>query len=149
MKLALASDHGGYELKVELKAYLEKKGYKIVDLGTDSEASTDYPKWGEKCAKYVVEGKADKGIVLCGTGIGISIAANKVKGARCALVTSETMAKMAAEHNQANILALGGRTTSTEDAKKYIDIWLSTPPDLAERHVKRVEMLNNMNLLVL
>lgn len=144
MKIAMASDHGGFELKAELKEYLEGKGYEIVDLGTDSADSTDYPKWGKACSEYVVNGNADKGIVLCGTGIGISIAANKVKGARCALVTSEETAKMAAEHNQANLLSIGGRTTSVEDAKKYIDIWLSTPPDLAERHVKRVGMLNEM-----
>ena len=144
MKIAMASDHGGYELKLELIPYLESKGYEVIDLGTDNSDSTDYPSWGEACSEYVVNGKADKGIVLCGTGIGISIAANKVKGARCALVTSEEMAKMAAEHNQANVLSLGGRTTTTEEAKKYIDIWLSTPADLAERHVKRVEMLNAM-----
>ena len=144
MKIAMASDHGGFALKAELKAYLESKGYEIVDLGTDSADSTDYPKWGKECSEYVVSGNAEKGIVLCGTGIGISIAANKVKGARCALVTSEEAAKMAAEHNQANLLSLGGRTTSVAEAKKYVDIWLSTPPDLAERHVKRVGMLNEM-----
>ena len=144
MKLAMASDHGGYELKCELIPYLESEGYEVVDLGTDSADSTDYPYWGKACSEYVVNGNADKGIVICGTGIGISIAANKVKGARCALVTSEEMAKMAAEHNQSNLLSLGGRTTNLEEAKKYIDIWLSTPADLAERHVKRVEMLNLM-----
>jgi ribose 5-phosphate isomerase B len=144
IRIALASDHGGFELKAELLRYLEDEGYDVVDLGTYSEESTDYPVWGKKCAEFVVSGDADKGIVLCGTGIGISIAANKVHGARCALVTSAQMAKMAAEHNQANILALGGRTTSLSDAKEFVNVWLGTEPDTASRHVKRVEMLNEM-----
>jgi ribose 5-phosphate isomerase B len=144
MKIALASDHGGYELKEKVKDYLTTNGYNIVDLGTYSEESVDYPKFGKKCADCVVGGAANRGIVFCGTGIGISIAANKVKGARCALVTSEFTAKMAAEHNQANLLAFGGRTTEFDQAIQYIEIWLSTPADTAERHVRRVEMLNEM-----
>jgi ribose 5-phosphate isomerase B len=144
MKIALASDHGGFELKTKVAEYLQSKGIEVNDLGTHSEESTDYPVWGRKCAEAVAGGEADKGIVFCGTGIGISMAAGKVKGIRCALVTSEFMAEMAAAHNQANVLALGGRTTTFEDAKTYIDTWLATPPDLAERHVKRVSMLNQM-----
>jgi ribose 5-phosphate isomerase B len=142
MRIALASDHGGFELKNKVAGYLSAKDFEIVDLGTYSDESTDYPVWGKKCADAVVSGEADRGIVFCGTGIGISIAANKVHGARCALVTSELMAQMAAEHNQANMLALGGRTTAFEDAASFIDIWLRMPPDLSERHVRRVEMLN-------
>jgi ribose 5-phosphate isomerase B len=144
MKIALASDHGGYELKEKIKGYLTAKGYEVDDLGTNSGESVDYPIFGKKCAEYIVNGSADKGIVFCGTGIGISIAANKVHGARCALVTSTFMAQMAAEHNQANLLAFGGRTTEYDDAVKYIEIWLTTPADTAERHVHRVEMLNEM-----
>jgi ribose 5-phosphate isomerase B len=144
MKIALASDHGGFDLKNQIADYLKSKGIEVSDLGAHSAESTDYPAWGKKCAEAVVSGEADKGIVFCGTGVGISIAANKVKGARCALVTSEFMAKMAAEHNQANLLALGGRTTSLENAKLYVDAWLETPPDFSERHVRRVEMLNAM-----
>jgi ribose 5-phosphate isomerase B len=144
MKIVLASDHGGFELKTKIGEYLKASGIEVSDLGVYSEESTDYPVWGRKCAEAVMAGDADKGIVFCGTGIGISIAANKVKGIRCALVTSEFMAEMAAAHNQANMLALGGRTTSPQDAKLYIDAWLNTPPDLAERHVKRVNMLNAM-----
>ncbi|MDR1953232.1 MAG: ribose 5-phosphate isomerase B [Clostridiales Family XIII bacterium] len=144
MRIAIASDHGGFSLKEDLRQYLKGEGHDVVDLGTDSEASVDYPIYGQKCAQYVVDGKADKGIVLCGTGIGISIAANKVKGARCALCTSETLAELAANHNAANLIALGGRTTSFDEAVTYIEKWLSTPFDGGERHVKRVNMLNEL-----
>jgi ribose 5-phosphate isomerase B len=140
----MASDHGGFALKEGLKSYLTGEGHEIVDLGTDSEDSTDYPIYGEKCAEYVVSGKAEKGIVLCGTGIGISIAANKVKGARCALCASEILAELAANHNDANLIALGGRTTSLEDAVKYTKKWLATAFDGGERHVRRVKMLTEM-----
>jgi ribose 5-phosphate isomerase B len=144
MKIALASDHGGFELKDQIAEYLKSRGIEVNDLGTYSEEPVDYPVWGKKCAEAVVSGEVDKGIVFCGTGVGMSIAANKVNGARCALVTGEFMAKMAAAHNQANLLALGGRTTSLENAKLYVDTWLETPPDLSERHVRRVDMLNAM-----
>jgi ribose 5-phosphate isomerase B len=142
MKIALASDHGGFELKESVKNWLSEQGYEVADLGTDDESSVDYPPYGVKCAEYVVAGKADKGIVFCGTGIGISIAANKVKGARCALCTSETLAELAASHNQANLIALGGRTTTATEARAYIQRWLATPPDLGPRHVHRVALIN-------
>jgi ribose 5-phosphate isomerase B len=144
MRIALASDHGGFELKTKVAEYLQSSGIEVSDLGTHSDESTDYPIWAKKCAEAVVSGEADKGIVFCGTGVGVSIAANKVRGARCALVTSDTMARLAAEHNQANLLALGGRTTSFEEAKSYIGTWLAAPPDLSERHVRRVAMLDLM-----
>jgi ribose 5-phosphate isomerase B len=144
MIIALASDHGGFELKEEIRVYLDSKGHKTEDLGAYSDKSVDYPVYGEKCAKYVVDGMADRGIVFCGTGIGVSIAANKVKGARCALLTSEFHAEMAAAHNHANVIALGGRTTALEDAIAYIERWLSTPEDHTERHERRVSELNDM-----
>jgi ribose 5-phosphate isomerase B len=144
MRIAMASDHGGFELKERLREYLKGKGHEVVDLGTDSDASVDYPVYGKKCAEYVTGGDADKGIVICGTGIGVSIAANKVKGARCALCANETLAELAANHNKANLIALGGRTTSFEDAVKYVEIWLDTPFDGGERHVRRVQMLTEM-----
>ncbi|MDR2156521.1 MAG: ribose 5-phosphate isomerase B [Clostridiales Family XIII bacterium] len=144
MRIAMASDHGGFELKEQLKEYLKGKGHEIVDLGTDGEASVDYPAYGKRCAEYVVGGGADKGIVVCGTGIGISIAANKVRGARCAVCASETMARLAANHNDANLLALGGRTTSFEEAAKYTEVWLSTPFDCGERHTRRVRAITEM-----
>ena len=110
MLIAIASDHGGYALKETIKEYLRERGEKIVDLGTTSEESVDYPVYGKACAEAVAAGKADCGIVCCGTGIGISIAANKVKGIRCGLCTSVEMAELTRKHNNANMLALGGRS---------------------------------------
>ena len=131
MRIAIASDHGGFELKNEIKKYLEEqkssgnpidetgeKIEEIIDLGTDSEESVDYPEYGKKCAEAVTGGAADRGIVVCGTGIGISIAANKVRGARCALCTSVHMAEMTRRHNDANMLALGAKTVSEEEAEQ-------------------------------
>ena len=141
MKIAVASDHGGYKLKEYLKKYLEEKGEEVIDLGTDSEESVDYPVYGKACGEAVVSGKADRGIVCCGTGIGISIAANKVKGVRCALCTDVHMAEMSRKHNNANVLALGGRTTSDEDARKITEAWLDTGLE-GGRHQRRVNMLD-------
>ena len=126
MIIAVASDHGGFALKDIVKKHLLERGFKVVDLGTDSEASVDYPVYGKACGEAVASGKADIGIVVCGTGIGISIAANKVKGIRCGLCTSVEMAKLTKQHNNANILALGGRTTAPELAVEIVDAWLDT-----------------------
>jgi ribose 5-phosphate isomerase B len=144
MKIAIASDHGGYELKQQLISHMKEQGHEIVDLGTDSDASVDYPVYGKKCAEFVVGGGAERGIVLCGTGIGISIAANKVHGARCALVASDELARLSYNHNHANLIALGGRTTSFEEAARWVGIWLETPFDGGERHTRRVGMLTEM-----
>ncbi len=141
MKIAVASDHGGYRLKEYLKKYLKEKGEEVIDLGTDSEGSVDYPVYGKACGEAVVSGKADRGIVCCGTGIGISIAANKVNGVRCALCTDVHMAEMSRKHNNANVLALGGRTTSDEEAEKITEAWLSTGFE-GGRHQRRVNMLD-------
>ncbi len=143
MKIAIASDHGGFGLKEHLKNFLEERGYKVVDLGTHSEDSVDYPVYGKACADAVISGVAEKGIVICGTGIGISIAANKGKGIRCALCTDIHMASMAKRHNDANILAMGGRTTDFETAEAITDMWLNTPFE-GGRHQRRVDMLNDM-----
>jgi ribose 5-phosphate isomerase B len=144
MRIAIASDHGGYELKEQLIPYLRQRGHDVIDLGTDSAESVDYPVFGRKCAEYVVSGEAERGVVMCGTGIGISIAANKTKGARCALVTSDVMAELAYSHNRANLIALGGRTTSFDDAARWIEIWLATPFDGGERHARRVALLDEL-----
>ncbi|MBE6033355.1 MAG: ribose 5-phosphate isomerase B [Clostridiales bacterium] len=143
MKIAMACDHGGFELKEEIKTYLEKQGIQVLDLGTHTTDSVDYPEYGEACGEAVVSGRADRGIVCCGTGIGISIAANKVKGVRCALCTSVQMAEMTRKHNDANILAMGGRITDTETAKSITQAWLDTEFE-GGRHQRRVDMLNNM-----
>lgn len=143
MKIAVAGDHGGFVLKEKIAAYLEEAGYEVENLGTYSEDSVDYPEYGKKCAEAVISGQADRGIVVCGTGIGISIAANKVHGARCALCTSVHMAEMTRRHNDANMLALGGRTTEEGLALEIVKTWLETEFE-GGRHQRRVDMLNNM-----
>ena len=143
MIIAMASDHAGYELKMAIREKLEKEGYQILDLGTDSTEAVDYPKYGKALGEAVMAGKAEKGIAVCGTGIGISIAANKVKGIRCALCTSVEMAKMAKQHNNANILAMGGRTTDKELAFQMVDTWLSEE-FLGGKHLRRTNMLDEM-----
>lgn len=142
-KIAVASDHGGYLLKEKVKKHLMDRGFEIIDLGTDSEESVDYPVYGKACGEAVASGRADLGVVVCGTGIGISIAANKVKGIRCGLCTSVEMAHLAKQHNNANILALGGRTTEPELALKILDEWLDTEFE-GGRHQRRVDMLDRM-----
>ena len=142
MKVAIASDHGGYTLKEELKTYLQNRNIEILDLGTDSEESVDYPKFGFACGEAVAAGKADKGIVCCGTGIGISIAANKVKGIRCALCTSVEMAELARKHNNANMLALGGRIMDAETARAITQTWLDTEFE-GGRHQRRVDQIDS------
>ncbi len=141
--IAIASDHGGFELKEMIAGFLESMDYRVLDLGTDSTESVDYPVFGKKCGEAVMAGEADRGIVVCGSGIGISIAANKVKGIRCALCTSVEMAELSRRHNDANILALGGRTTEATLALNIVKKWLVTPFD-GDRHERRVNQLNEM-----
>ncbi len=143
MKIALGSDHGGFALKNALIEHLKGREYEVLDLGTYSEESVDYPVYGKKTAEAVASGEADLGIVCCGTGIGISIAANKVKGIRCAVVTNDYMAEMTKRHNNANMLAFGGRVISPEDAIRMTDIWLDTEYE-GGRHARRVAMLDEM-----
>ncbi|MFA7662223.1 MAG: ribose 5-phosphate isomerase B, partial [Anaerovoracaceae bacterium] len=143
MKIAISSDHGGFCLKQELIPFLECKGYQVLDLGTDSEDSVDYPIFGKRCAEAVRDGEAELGVVLCGTGIGVSIAANKVAGIRCALCINEYMARMARCHNDANVLAMGGRTTTPDVAKAILTAWLEAACE-GGRHQRRIDMLNQM-----
>lgn len=143
LKIAVAGDHGGFELKEKVKEHLLTRGFEVEDLGTYSEDSVDYPAYGKACGEAVASGQADLGVVVCGTGIGISIAANKVKGIRCGLCTSVEMAHLTKQHNNANILALGGRTTEPELAVKIVDEWLDTEFE-GGRHQRRVDMLNQM-----
>ena len=143
MIIAMANDHGGLALKKIVKEHLIERGYKVVDLGTHSEESVDYPIYGKACGEAVASGKADLGIVVCGTGIGISIAANKVKGIRCGLCTSVEMAELTKKHNDANMLALGGRTTDAELAIKITDTWLDTEFE-GGRHKRRTDKLDEM-----
>ena len=140
MKIVLACDHGGYELKNALIKHLQERGIETEDLGCYSADPVDYPIYGRAAAEAVASGKADKGIVCCGTGMGISMAANKVKGIRCALPFSDFTAKMCKQHNNANMVSFGGRTIAVEDAIRYTDNWLDTEFE-GGRHERRVSMI--------
>ena len=137
MKIALASDHRGYKLKQELIEYLK---YEIIDLGTNSEESTDFPKYGILLGESIQKKEADLGIAICGTGIGISIAANKVKGIMCAKINNEEEAKLAKEHNNANIIALSGKTP-LEKAKKMIEIFINSTPNQETKYQRRINQI--------
>jgi len=143
MKIVLASDHGGYQLKEAVKAALAADGHEVSDLGTDSGESVDYPVYGQRAGEYVASGRAERGIVFCGTGVGICMAANKVRGVRCAAALNDEYARLASAHNHANMLALGGRFLEAVDALRLIDIWLKTPWE-GGRHDRRVGMLDSM-----
>ena len=140
MKIALACDHGGFQMKEALKEHLAGRGIEVLDLGTDSEASVPYPVYGKACGEAVASGQAARGILVCGTGIGISIAANKVKGIRAAVVTNEFMAEMCKAHNDANIISFGGRVITIEEAIRFTDIWLDTETEMG-RHAERRAMI--------
>lgn len=140
MKIAIASDHGGYELKGVIIDYLTNKGNEMLNLGTDSADSVDYSDYAEKCAEKVLSKDVDFGIVVCGTGIGISIAANKIKGIRCALCHSPETAALAKQHNNANIISLGGRTTTDEMALKIVDAFIEAEFE-GGRHQRRVDKI--------
>ncbi len=143
MKIYLGADHGGFALKEVIKAFLLHQEIDIEDLGTDSEESVDYPQFGRAVAEAVVNESNTLGIVICGTGIGISIAANKVRGARAALCTTSTHARLAREHNNANILSLGGRMTGAELAKDIVHTFLHTDFE-GGRHEMRVGQISKM-----
>ena len=139
--LAIASDHGGFALKQEIMAHLRATGVEFEDLGTYSEESCDYPVYAEKLGKAVAAGDYEKGILICGTGIGISIAANKIHGVRAALCGDCYSAEMCRRHNDANVLALGGRVLGVELAKRIVDTFLTAPFE-GGRHQRRVDMIS-------
>ena len=138
--IAIASDHGGYQLKEHLKAYLAARGLTCQDFGTDSADSCDYPIFGKAAARAVAEGRCEMGIVICTTGIGISIAANKVKGIRCALCGDVLTAELCRRHNDANMLAMGGGIIGPGTAERIVDVFLATQPE-GGRHARRVGLL--------
>ena len=141
--IAIGCDHGGYEIKNAVIAYLEDKGIAYTDFGCYSTDSVDYPVFGYKVAAAVASGEAELGILCCGTGIGISMAANKVKGIRAAVVSDAFCAEMTRRHNNANILCMGGRVISAEKAVELADIFLNTPFE-GGRHEKRVQMITDI-----
>ena len=139
--IALGSDHGGFELKEIVKKHLEERGLEYKDFGTYSLDSCDYPQFGRAAAEAVASGECDKGIVICTTGIGISITANKVKGIRCALCSETTSARLTREHNDANVLALGGGMTGPLLALEIVDTFLDTPFSNLEKHARRISQI--------
>lgn len=143
--IALGCDHGGINLKNAIIEYLKENNIEYKDFGCYTDDSVDYPIYAYKVANAIVSKEAELGILCCGTGIGISIAANKVKGIRAAVVSNEFGAEMTRRHNNANILCMGGRVTSEEDAVKFADIFLNTPfSEDEERHTRRVQMLSDI-----
>jgi ribose 5-phosphate isomerase B len=138
--IIIGSDHGGRSLKTALTSYLNRRGFQVTDAGTDSDVSVDYPDFGQKVAETVISGKAELGILICGTGIGMSIAANKIPGIRAALVTDVFMARMAKEHNNANILVLGGRVLDEQIACDLVGAWLDATFE-GGRHQSRLDKI--------
>lgn len=141
MKIAAGSDHAGLPLKKKLVGYLEALGHDVEDLGTDSEASVDYPDYGFAVGRLVASGGAERGVVVCGTGVGITIAANKVPGVRAGVATDVFTARLMREHNDANVIGFGARVTAAEFAEAMLDVFLSTP-FAGGRHANRTEKLN-------
>lgn len=138
--IAIGCDHGGYELKLEIIKYLEEKGLEYQDFGCDGE-TVDYPIYGKKVGQAVADGQCEKGILICGTGIGISISANKIPGVRCALCSNVMTAELTRQHNNSNIIALGGRVLDYGLAVEIVDTFLNTPFSEDERHIRRINMI--------
>lgn len=139
--ISIGCDHGGYELKEKVKAYLQEKGLEVKDVGCYSKESCDYPAFGHAAAKEVASGECEKGIVICTTGIGISISANKIKGVRCALCSDTLSAKMTRLHNDANMLALGAGMVGDNLAFDIVDTFLGTEFSGEERHQRRIDLI--------
>ncbi len=140
MKIGIGNDHAAVEMKNEIVDYLKEKGYEVVNFGTDSHESCNYPEYGEKVGRAVVAGDVDLGILICGTGVGISLAANKVKGVRAVVCSEPFSAKLSRQHNNTNILAFGSRVIGIEMAKMIIDEWLAAEFQ-GGRHQTRVDMI--------
>ncbi len=142
--IAIGSDHGGFDLKEAVKKHLESRGFEVADKGTYDKSSCDYPEFGHAVAKAVASGEAEKGIVICTTGIGISISANKVPGIRCALCSEPLSARMTRLHNDANVLAMGGGLIGENLAKEIVDVFLDTEFSGEERHQRRIDLIEKI-----
>lgn len=143
MKLALGADHAGYLLKDRIRQYVMERGHQVIDEGTNTSDSVDYPDYAAKVAEHVAAGRAERGILVCGSGIGMAIAANKVPGIRAANISSEYEAQMAREHNNLNVLTLGARILDETNAKHIVQIWLDTPFS-GGRHSGRLDKLHDI-----
>lgn len=144
-RIAIVSDHAAFEMKAELAEHLRGLGHEVLDLGTASTDSVDYPDYGYRMARAIASGEAQRGIALCGSGVGISISVNRHPDCRCALVSEPLSARLAREHNDANVLALGARLTGPEMARACIDAFLATP-FAGGRHQRRIDKLSNPDL---
>ena len=144
MKIAIGSDHGGYDLKEQLKYYLTKNGYEVMDVGTYSKDSCHYPEFAIKCARQVSEGVCQFGIIVCTTGEGVTMAANKIKGVRAGLAYNTDVARLMREHNDANVMTLGAKFTTFKEASERLDAFLNAK-FLEGRHAVRVQMINNLD----
>jgi ribose 5-phosphate isomerase B len=143
MKIAIGSDHAGFELKEKIKELLKELGHEYNDYGTDSSESVDYPEYGLKVAEAVSKKECDKGILICGSGIGMCMSANKVPGVRAALCMNPEMARLSREHNDANVLTMGSRLIDENTAKEIVKVWLKTK-FLGDRHLRRVNKMVNI-----
>ena len=143
MKIAIGSDHGGFEYKTKIAEYIKTLGYEVEDFGTNSTKSCDYPVIAKEVSLAVAEGKFDRGILICGTGIGMSIVANKVKGVRAALCSDTFSARLTREHNNSNVLCLGQRVIGLGLALDIVDIWLKTEFSNDERHTRRISLIED------
>ena len=141
MKIAIGCDHGALALKNKVVAHLEKQGHEVKDFGTYTAASCDYPEFAGAAAEAVASGECEKGIVLCTTGIGVSIAANKVKGIRCALLSDTVSARLTREHNDTNMMAMGAGIVGNILAQQIVDTWLGTEFSGGERHQRRIDKM--------
>ena len=141
MKIAIACDHGALDMKNMLVSYLEGQGHEVTDFGTHTTASCDYPEFAAAAAQSVAAGRCDRGIVLCTTGIGVSITANKVKGIRCALLSDPVSARLTREHNDTNMMAMGAGIVGDILAREIVDIWLNTEFSGGERHQRRIDKM--------
>ena len=144
MKIAIGNDHVALEMKQEIIAYLESLGHEVTDLGTHTGERCDYPVYGEKVAREVAEGRADRGITICGTGVGISLAANRVKGIRAVVCSEPYSAALSRQHNNTNVLSFGARVIGVETAKMIVKCWLDAEFE-GGRHAHRVQMLDDIH----
>ena len=143
MIIAVGSDHAGFDLKNVLVQHLKDRGFDVLDMGTDSDKSCDYPDYAHKVTDAIINKEAQMGLLVCGTGIGMSIAANKVKGIRASVLSDEFSAQATRSHNDANILCLGARVVDEEKAKKLLDIFVDTPFSNEEKHLRRISKLGD------
>lgn len=143
MRVAIGNDHAATELKFQVKEYLESKGYEVINFGTDTTDSCNYPEYGEAVGNAVAKGEADAGVLICGTGVGISIAANKVKGIRAVVCSEPVTARLSKLHNDSNIVAFGARIVGFETAKAILDAWFETEYE-GGRHQKRIDMITEI-----